>query len=177
MMIIHYCESISTSGASSSRVSADGTGADVAAPAVAAPLDGSETSLDDTFVQHLARAKALSPFDLKPRHAWLCVDISDQAVEHDLLGWILLHLVVVVFGVLVVPHADKLLVAVRGGEDEGSHAEYVLCRDLAWVRGLTIELKRVDADGDWPDEAVVELLVEIDVTRAGDVDEAPFNIL
>jgi len=45
-VIYEFISTSSSSSSSSSRLSAEGTGADVAAPAVAASVDGNATSLD-----------------------------------------------------------------------------------------------------------------------------------
>ena len=119
-----------------------------------------------------------APLDLKPGHAGLGADVPNEAVKED--GFrgrdAVLHLVVVVLGVLVVSDADELLVLVRAGEDEGGDAEDVLLGDGARVGRGALELERVDPDRDRPDEAVVELLVELLLLWRGDVDELPFEV-
>lgn len=117
-----------------------------------------------------------APLYLEPRHPGLRVDVPHEAVKLDRVRRARLHLLVVVLRVLVVAHAHELLLLVRAREDERRDAEHVLRRDLARLRRAALELERVHARGHRPDEAVVELLVELLVARARDVDEPPFDV-
>ncbi len=125
---------------------------------------------------HDQRSQRNSPLDLEARHPRLLVDIAHKTLETNGLRQRLLHLLVVVLRVLIIPDAHELLLLVRPGEDERGDAQRVLGWDLGRVGRGALELERVDAGGDGPDEAVVELLVELLVARGGDVDEAPFEI-
>jgi len=118
------------------------------------------------------------PLDLESRYPRLSADISHQTLKDDWFWlWLgLLHLVIVVFGVLVVPDAHKLLVLVRTGEDERCDAEDVFLGDFGRVRWGPFEFERVDADGDGSDETVVELLVKLLVARGRDIYELPLEI-
>ena len=88
----------------------------------------------------------------------------------------LVHLVVVILCILVIPHANKLLVTVRAREDDGGDADNVLGGDACWVRWVGVEFKRVDADGDGAYETVVEFLVQVEIVGRGDKDELPFDV-
>ena len=81
------------------------------------------------------------PFYLKSSDAWLCVDISNEAIKDDFLGRVFLHLIIVVFGILVVSDANKFLVAIGRGEDEGSYSQDIFCRDLGWIWWHAFELE------------------------------------
>ena len=97
------------------------------APAVAVkhPFERPTKGFMSMFHHRLENGRRDGPFNLEASDSWLCADISDEAFERDLGGWCGFHFLVVVLRVLIVPHADELLVSVRAGQDEGGDAKDV----------------------------------------------------
>jgi len=124
-----------------------------------------------------------SPLDLKPGHTRLVIDIPYEFIKFQeplllLLSSLLLLVSVdistprwhpTIFGfpfrVLIIPHPDELLIFVAPGQDQRRDAQDVLFGYLLWVWRATFELESVYAYGDGSDETVVELLIEVFVTR------------
>lgn len=106
---------LGSSSIASSKSFADGTEADVAAPAAARPCCTGATSLESRYqslTHSFANDVEHAPFDLKPCYTRLGTDISHEALEHDLLRRCLLHLFVVILRILIVSHPYKLLVII-----------------------------------------------------------------
>jgi hypothetical protein len=146
----------------SSRSSAEGTAAEVAAPAAtcaggAASLQRSQ-SLCGLWVNVSGGG---APFYLESRHTGFRANIPHQLLELNDLRGTLLHLLIIVFRVLVVPDPHELLVFVRSSEDESGHTQDIFGGDLGWVDGSAFEFERINPHRYGSDEAIVEFLVKV----------------
>lgn len=66
------------------------------------------------------------PLDLELGHSWLLdEDVPGQLVEKGAFGWVLGELWALVVVVDVVAHAEELLLVVRAGHQNPSHADYL----------------------------------------------------
>ena len=84
---------------------------------------------------------------MEPCHSGLIVQIAHKTIPLDRSWGRFAQLWRVVFGVLVVAHADKFIVVVAAGQNDGCNAENVFGIYLALVWRLCFEFKRVDANG------------------------------
>ena len=167
--------------------SAEGTGAELAAPsAVSVDCEGTTSLLLGLrTIQDVKKRELDLPPNLKPSHSRLRADIPNQPIKPDLalsnrtlrVLPLLPELLLVELGVLVVPDADELLVLVRAREDERADAEDVLLADEGWVGRGRVEFELVYALWDGPDDEGVELLVELFVVWAGDEGELPLDVV
>lgn len=97
-----------------SRSSADGTGADAAAPVAMPSCRGGVTSLEKILTEeYLQVAGSDAPFYLKSCNTGLETDIPHQPLEHDFRWRGKLHLLVVILRILIISHPYKFLILVR----------------------------------------------------------------
>lgn len=100
------------------------------------------------------------PLDSKSSHArLLCKDVPPHAVDVWLGGRLCIELFRVVFIVDVVANSDKLSAIVATCEEDDCDTENLGCGDAAEIGWVGFEYELVYADGDWPDEEGIELLV------------------
>lgn len=142
-----------------SRLSADGTAADVAAPAETVWPDAApgNTSLHHPPQQHstkriqIGRTSTDSPLDLKPRNPRLTINIPNQPLPHHLLRWLSPPLLVIILRILIIPHPYELLIFVASRQYQSSDAKDVFARDFGGEGRGAAEFKGVCARGDWTD--------------------------
>jgi hypothetical protein len=127
------------------------------------------------------------PFDVNPLHlGFIRKDIPNNLQSIDFCNLLLLlhHLLphtplltpLGILVVLVVAHADKLLVVVRTRQQDDGDAQEVARRDLFGVWWIGGKLEAVDSDGDGAYHDGIEDLVVLVVVWGADVRELPLEV-
>jgi hypothetical protein len=93
------------------------------------------------------------PLDGESGHAWLLREhIAANLLDDRLGGRVSNQLVTIVLVVDIVANAHELATVVGAGKENDSHAQELVDRDALSVRGIGLEDKLINADGDRADE-------------------------